>query len=60
MAVILQVDGLRCLYDGMAGRGQVITADQYMKDMVKAHAFMSGINNVLAVGAPGPVKLPFR
>jgi hypothetical protein len=39
---------------------RIFAADQYMKDMVKAHAFMSSINNVLSAGAPGPVKLPFK
>ena len=39
---------------------RIVAADQYMKDMVKGHAFMSGINNVLSISAPGPVKLPFK
>jgi hypothetical protein len=47
MSVILQVDGLRCLYGGMAGRGQV------MLGVVAALLMTAGL--ALAIGPLDPL-----
>ena len=39
---------------------RIFIADKYMSDMVKAHSFLSSINQLLGSTAPEPAKLAFK